>query len=86
MNTQVETSTFKEEPTPEQKPPVTARPYRGKRPFMTCITCGKPGAVRYINKTSGQITYEHRQEPPIKEEIYRGQKRYILSILSKDQY
>jgi hypothetical protein len=66
----------KEDPKPE--PLLTIRPYKGKRPLMTCITCGKPGAVRYINKSSGQIIYEHRQEPPIKEEFYRGQKRYIF--------
>lgn len=53
----------------------------GKSPRMRCTVCLKP-AVRYYNKyysKSGElvrreIVYEHRDEPPVKEDIYNGKK------------
>lgn len=67
---------------------------------VTCTVCLKPGCVWYYeNKKHNSIIYEHRDEPPIKDYEYRGQKykRYrrchtgvfkenpMDSILSKEQ-
>jgi hypothetical protein len=45
-----------------------------KAPRMVCRICEKPGAVRYINKRTGIVTYEHRDEPAVSEYIYNGMK------------
>jgi hypothetical protein len=49
---------------------------KGKRPRMICTTCLKPGAVQYINRKTKAVIYEHRDEPPVREFMYRGQKMY----------
>lgn len=53
----------------------------GKSPRMQCTICGKP-AVRYYTTryskdgkvVSRTMVYEHRDEPPIRDYIYRNQK------------
>lgn len=45
-----------------------------KSPRMLCTVCFKGPAVRYINKKTGIVTYEHRDEPPIREFFYRNEK------------
>lgn len=55
----------------------------GKAPRMLCTVCRKPDslAVRYYTETKRKdgtivrrMRYEHRDEPPVKEYIYKGKK------------
>ena len=47
------------------------------KPRIACSICGKP-AIRYVNRKKGTVEYEHRDDPPILEFLYRGHmmKRY----------
>jgi hypothetical protein len=49
---------------------------KGKR--VTCPICMKPAVAYYAKRKSGsvKITYEHRDEPPVREFIYRGRQYF----------
>jgi hypothetical protein len=58
-------------------PTITGPKSKSKRPRVPCAICNKP-AIMYKGKTKkGQVTliFEHRDEPPIREFIYKGRHK-----------